>query len=389
MISLERIGLAATVLEAVLKCHFPTLLTSAVSVAEGRRKAPCQYVKYARSGRVADAVREHSFCSSPTRSGSAALERIALPFFVPLTPARWQAKSLAANFSALQGCGVAVPAEPIQNQRQNSQVAEIVRESAPVLWFRSFASRDVRACVCAGPCAYMCARKSRTSEPANNIYVYQLVSGSIVGSERFSPEPAPRGAGTAHGFAPISNKIVGRYARSGADRARRGLMRSRAGERFGVFGLGATADRAGCSSSTRRARNGGNASVFVGASSVVGTPMLERMTQTRGNAPFSAADRLPSGKARGTPPCPLSRAQPPSWRWRSSVSDFGSASPLLNAGPMRTLEKLARGQFRRAGSGEASRSTAIPTRMSGRGGGDAAGKLRRMTCMGGGISRVK
>lgn len=50
MISLERIGLAATVLEAVLKCHFPTLLTSAVSVAEGRRKAPCQYVKYARSG---------------------------------------------------------------------------------------------------------------------------------------------------------------------------------------------------------------------------------------------------------------------------------------------------------------------------------------------------
>lgn len=386
---LERKSLAMPSVKAEAIALVPAHLAQLCEAAEGRRKAPCQYVKYARSGREADAVREHSFCLAPTRSVSAALERPPLSFFASLTPARWDAMSLAAQFSGPVGPGGAVLARTAQNQRQNRQATDIAALSPLVLWFQRFASRDARPCIRVSACAYVCARNARTSEPAIIIYVNQMDSGSRAGSARFSPEPVLRRAGRPHGFPPISNILIGRYALAALDRSSRGLMRSGGGESFGVFGLGASTDRARRPSSTRRARNGGNASVFGGVSSVVGTLSLERRAQSRRNARFFEADRLPSGKARGTPPCPLSRSQPPSWRWRSAVSEFGSASPLLNAGPMRTLEKSARGRFRWTGSGEASRSAAIPTRMPGRGGGDAAGKLRRMTCMGGGISRVK
>ena len=386
---LERRSLARPSAKAEAIALVPADLAQLCEAVEGRRKAPCQYDIYARSGRAADAVREHSFCSSPTRSGSAALEHPPLSFFASLTPARWDAMSLAAQFSGLVGSGVAVLVGTAQNQRQNRQVTDIVALLPLVPGFQSFASRDVRTCVHVSTCAYMCARNARTSEPTNIIYVNQMDSGSVAGSARFQPEPTLRGAGRAHGFAPISNILIGGYAPAALDRPSRGLMRSRLGESFGVFGLGASADRAPRPSSTRRARNGGKACVFDRASVAVGTLLLERGAQSRRNARFFEAEHLPSGKARGTPPCPLSETQPPSWRWRSTVSEFGSASPLLNAGLMRTLKKSARGQFRQTGSGEASRSAAIPTRMSGRGGGDAAGKLRRMTCMGGGNDRVK
>ena len=384
MILLERLGLAATVHEAIPLGTFPSSLTSAVSVAGRGGKAPCQYIKYARSGRVADAVREHSFCSSPTRSGSAALERVAPLFFVHLTPARWQAMNLAANFLASHGCGVAVLTEPFQNQRQNRQVTEIVIKSSPVLWFRSFASRDVRACVHVGPCAYMCARNARTSEPLIFIHIYQLDSGSSAVLERFWPEPALIDGRQAHGFAPISNILCGRYGAAALDPARRGLMRSRLGERFGVFGLGATA----APSSARRERNGGKASVFAGASGVVGTPMLERMAQTRGNPCLFDADRLPSGKARGTPPCPLSRPLTSQWRSRSRLARFGSAFVLRNmqasCAPSKNRREL---DFTRRGRGKL-RSAGSPAIEPGRGARDAAEMLRRMPCMGGGDSHV-
>lgn len=386
---LERRSLARPSAKAEAIALVPADLAQLCEAVEGHRKAPCQYDIYARSGRAADAVREHSFCSSPTRSGSAALEHPPLSFFASLTPARLVAMSLAAQFSGPVGSGVVVLARTAQNQRQNRQVTDIAKLLPLVPGFQRFASRDVRSCVHVSTCAYVCARNARTSEPTNNIYVNHIDSGSKSGSARFSPEPALRGAGLAHGFASISNILIGGYAPAALDRPSRGLMLSRLGESFGVFGLGASADRASASSSTRRARNGGKAWVFGRASVVVGTLLLERRAQSRRNARFFGADRLPSGKARGTPPCPLSRSQPPSWRWRSTVSEFGSASPLLNAGPMPRLEKSPRGRFRQTGSGEASRSAAIPARMSGRGEADAAGKLRRMTCMGGGISRVK
>lgn len=391
MIALERLGLAATVLDAILKCSFPSSFACAFGEAEARRKAPCQYAKYARSGRVADAVRGHSFCASPTRSDAAALERPALPFFVPLTPARWQAMNLAGQFSVRYGCGVAVPSGTVRNQRQNSQVIDIYVFLPLVPWFQRGASRDARACVSAGPCAYMCARKARTSEPPYIIYVNQMDRSSEVGSVRFSPEPALRGAGRGDGIAAISIKLVGGYAPAALDQPLRGLVRSRAGERFGVFGLGARGDRARCSSSTRRGRNGGFLPFFARRSARVGTSMLERQRQGVGNACFSGAARLPSGKAhprapggRGTPPCPLRRATPPTGRWRCRLTEFGSASPARISGMMPALEKSARGLFRQTGSGVEARLARNPAKNPGRGSGDAAGTLRRNSCMGGG-----
>lgn len=389
MILLERIGLAATVLEAVLKCHFPTILASTVSVAGRGGKEPCQYTKYARSGGVADAVREHSFCSAPTRSEEVTLERSALPFFVPLTPARWGAMSLVAAFLGADRVRGAVPVRTVPEPRQNHQLTEIASLSSLVLWFQLGASRHACAHTHVGPCAYMCARKARTSEPANNIYVIQMDRGSDAVLERFQPELAPLGAGRAQGFAPISNILIGRYAPAALDRARRGLMRSRGGERFGVFGRSAWALRPSAATSTRRARIGGNAWVFGAASSVVGTPMLERMAQTRGNACFFEADHLPSGKARGTPPCPLSRSQPPRWRWRSSVPDFGSAFGLIDIqAPCVPSKNWREVDFAGRGRGKLRRA-ANPARKPGRGVRDAAEMLRRMPCMGGGIDRVK
>lgn len=396
MIALERIGLAATVLDAILKCSFPSSLACAFGEAGGRGKAPCQYIKYARSGRVADAVRGHSFCSSPTRSDAAALERLSPPFFVPLTPARWQAMNLAASFSARHGCGVAVPARTAGNRRQNSQVSEIAMLLPMVPWFQRAASRYALACVYVGPCAYMCARKSRTSEPANFIHVNQVDSGSSVGSVWFQPEPAPRGAPVGHAIPPISNKLVGGYAPAVLDRARRGLERSGGGERFGVFGLGERAGRARCSSSTRRGRNGGFPPIFARRSARVGTSMLEREAQGVGNARFSEAAHLPSGKAgarvlggRGTPPCPHRRSRSPLGCGRSRLAKFGSASPARIPGMMPSLENRSRGRFRQSGSGEAASPARDPARYPGRGSGEAAGKLRRASCMGGGIDRVK
>lgn len=303
---------------------------------------------------------------------------------------------MAANLPAASGCGVAVPARTDPEPSQNRQVSEIISVCSLVLRFQSVASRDARAGACVGLRVYAHVREARTSEPTYIIQSNQMDSGSEMVLERFQPEPAPRGAGRGRGFAPISNILVGGYAAAAVDRARRGLSRSRGGERFGVFGLGGRADRAGCSSSTRRGRNGGKASVSGGADRVVGTPMLERMAESRGFAPFSASPHLPSGKAaglalggRGTPPCPLSRSRQGTAPGRSSVPEFGSASACSPDGSIAAREKSARRRFRPTGPGEVLRVVASPALVPGRGDGDAAEKLRRMTCMGGGIDCVK
>jgi hypothetical protein len=386
---LERSSLASASAKAepvaLLKRHLAQLCEA----AEARRNAPCQYPKYARSGRAADAVRGHSFSSAPTRSGSVSLDRSPLPFFVRLTPARWEAKSLAVASGGVKRVRGAVLTEPFGNQRQNLQAIDNVAQSGVVPWFRASASRDVRGGVCVCLCAYVREGIAGTSEPLSFIYVSQWDRGSGEVLARFSPEPALRGAGRTHGFAPISNILVGRYAPAALDPGRRGLMRSRAGERFGVFGLGGRADRAGCASSTRRKRNGGKASVFGGAAGVVGTLMLERRTQSLGKPRFFEAAHLPSGKAAGTPPCPLSRSRSIQWGGRSRLTGFGSAFSLTIVGTMPALEKSARSRFRQTGSGEALRADANPGQTPGRGYGDAAEKPCRMNCMGGGIDRVK
>jgi hypothetical protein len=392
---LERSSLARPSVKAEAVALVPADLAQLCEAAERRRKAPCQYRKYARSGREADAVRGHSFSSAPTRSEQSALERLTPPFFAPLTPARWEAMRLAASFAARYGLGGAVPAGTIPEPRQNGQATEIIGLLCLVLGFQRFASRHARVRICVSTCAYMCARKARTSEPLTFIQSYHMDRGSRVVLEWFWPEPAPKRAGCGDAFPPISNKIGGGNAPGPSDRPSRGLMRGRGGESFGLFGLGGRADRARCSSSVRAARNGGKARLFAGGPCVVGTPMLERMAEGVGNPRFFEAAHLPSGKAAGrvlggrrTPPCPHSRSQPPRSPSRARVAEFGSAFACSISGSMRGGEKSARRRFRRSGPGEGLRPGLSPVDMPGRGARDAAGKLRRRPCMGGGASRV-
>lgn len=381
---LERQSLA----NASAKAEAAALLAQDVSAlseaAERRRKAPCQYDIYARSGRAADAVREHSFSSAPTRSGSVSLERPSLPFFVPLTPARSEAKRLAVASCGVRRVRGAVLTEPIRNQRQNLQPIEFVAQSCAVLWFRAVASRDARVGEGAGLRAYVREGNPGTSEPSIIIYVIQMDSGSGEVPARFQPEPAQIGARRGHAFPPIANILFGRNAAAASDRALKGLSRSRAGATFGVFRLGGRVGLAGCARSTRRARIGGKPPFFERADRAVGTSMLERGAQGLGNARFSRADRLPSGKAAGTPPCPLSRSRPVAPPRRSSLPEFGSASACSPEGPIAAAEKSARGRFRQTGSGEALSAGLNPAQKPGRGVGDAADLLRRMPCMGGG-----
>lgn len=396
MMPLEHSGLAATVLEAALKCHFPTILASTVSEAGRGGKAPCQYIKYARSGRAADAVRGHAFSSAPTRSGAVSLERLSPPFFVRLTPARWEAIRLASQFSGRVGSGAVVPAGTAQNQRQNRQITDIAEFFSLVPRFQRLASRHVCACVRVGTCAYMRARKARTSEPSYIIHVNQMDRGSGAGSGRFCSEPPAIEAGAIDAFAPVSNKIVGRYAPIGADRARRGLAWSRAGETFGDFRSAGWSIGVRCSSSTRGSANGGFPPFLARRSGVVGTLPLERMAESLGNARFSGFAHLPSGKAarialggRGTPPCPHSETRHLPAPSRARVAEFRSAFGLTIIPAFGTAWKNRReDDFRERGRGKL-RPGRNPANVPGRGGGDAAGKLRRMPCMGGGDNHVK
>ena len=396
MMLLDRRSLA----NASAKAEAAALLAQDVSAlneaAERRRKAPCQYDIYARSGRAADAVREHSFSSAPTRSGSVSLERPSLPFFVPLTPARWEAKRLAVASCGVRRVRGAVLTEPIWNRRQNLQHLEIVAQSCAVLWFRAAASRDARVCEGAGLRAYVREEKSGTTEPPIIIYVNQMDSGSGEVPAWFQPEPAMIDARRGHAFPPIANILFGRNAAAASDRPLRGLSRSRARETFGDFRSLGRVGLAGCSSSTRRARIGGKPPFFERADRAVGTSTLERGAQSLGNACFSQPDRLPSGKAarialggRGTPPCPHSKSRHPLGPSCARLSEFGSAFGLTIISACGTAPKNRREvDFCRRGRGKL-RPGRNPATRPGRGGGDAAGKLRRMPCMGGGIDHVK
>lgn len=207
------------------------LLHSVRICAESDAIAPCQYTKYARSGGVADAVREHSFDASFVFKNTLAIaalargdaERLSLVFLCMLTPARFDASSLAGQIFGHHGFGVLVPRFRSENHRWNRQAIEIIKHSSPVLRFRVCASRHAYACAHVGPCACICARNAGTLEPYQYIYNYQLDIGSIVGSDAGTLEPALTVDGQAHGFLPISNKLEGGYARAGVDLVLQGL----------------------------------------------------------------------------------------------------------------------------------------------------------------------
>ena len=281
------------------------MLSRGVDSAEHGAEAACQYIKYACSGRVADAVRMHSFFASLTRWNRS---RRASLFFVPLTPARSIAYRLAGRISASIGSGGAVLAGTGQNLSQNPQLIEITAYSHAVLWFRVSASRYARRHAPMRTCAYMCARNPRTSEPTDYFYILELVIGSKLGSARFRPEPEYQADGVNGGFLRFSIKIVGGY---GAQWASSSWLAGWAGESFGVFALGGALRGLELVDLADLGVDDGFLRVCGRPMMHVGMMMLERWAESRANALFSGNRPLPIGKARtiaqvhqGTPPMP-------------------------------------------------------------------------------------
>lgn len=299
--------------------------------AEHGAKAACQYIKCARSGHAVDAVRE--------RSLFAALARLIMPrsascFFVTLTPARLGAYRLASQFSASIGSGGAVLVRTRQNQRQNQQHLEIITQSTAVLWFCDFASRDARRRTHARPCAYMCARNPRTSEPLHIIYIYHIDIGSVSGSVRFWPEPASIAYIDIGGFLRVSIKIVGRYRSFGASS---GLLGGCPGENFGLFRI-RRADRAAAGLDVIQVQSiDAILRVSAGQSGSVGMVMLERCAEVRRISSVSVDWPLPIGKASAiahvperTPPMPPLRIAPTSCSLALQTGRFWNGFRRLN-----------------------------------------------------------
>lgn len=215
------------------KLHF-------VQIARGHgRNLPCQALKYARSGRAADAVRVHSsfalFDRSPTRSTVS----LASSFFLSLTPARCGAKELGRQISARYGFGVAVLAGTVSELWQNQQHIDFIAFSCAVLGFQPSRACYAHVRVCAMARAYMCEGNARTSELSINIYLIQYVIGSRAVPARFQPEPQLQNGG----FARFSIKIMGRYGRKLPSK---GLMWGGGRDFFGLFRpAGAWAARSG------------------------------------------------------------------------------------------------------------------------------------------------
>ncbi len=373
-------------------------------------KAPCQYIKYARSGRAADAVREHSFfaaiAATPTRV--AGLDRLPLLFSL-LTPARCDASRLAVQYSGPSGLGGAVPRFQGWNHCENRQASEIISKTSPVLRFQRLASRHARVRTCAGLRAYMCARKAGTLEPLIFIYVYQIDVGSVLGSSAGTLEPALPAMPQWHGFLPLSIKIGGRYVGKGASR---GLKLGGGGEKFGVFVLGGSIgglellDQVVIGMDPRAAAAIGQSDGFLrvsaGRSGRVGMASLEWNAQRRRNARFLVIWPLPIGKgthpgrstapsSAGHPPMPPSAIAPTS----SSIAP--EAGQILDRFPKSRLLIISghrrcrwigapRTGWRQTGSGEGGGRHSHPP-VAGRGG-KAAGKLRRFSQANGGWTHV-
>lgn len=276
-------------------------------------KASCQDIKYARSGRAADAVREHSLLLSRSRREAAPLpSRSPSLFLSMLTPARLDAMNMARQFSAPAGVGWTVPARTIQNQRQNQQPIEILRFCASVLGFSGIASRHVRVGACVGVYTHMHTRKARTSEPSNLYVLKQVVSGSLAVLTWFWPEPATVACLESVAISSFPIKIVGRYCVNHAQIGLRGLVAVEGGRKVWAFSPSASpisrtgqlrreVDVAIWTATAWAWLDDGFLRVCEGAAGHVGTVRLERWPVQRSNASFQRPMHLPIRMAETTP----------------------------------------------------------------------------------------
>lgn len=389
--------------------------------AKLRGKAPCQYRKYARSGRAADAVREHSFFAAlaatslrsivtPARSAPDARSPL---FLSSLTPARSYASSLARQISAPDGWGGAVLWFQLRNRCQNQQAIEIITNSSLVLRFSLSLARYACARSYVHPCAYMRARKAGTLEPNEFIYSYQIDVGSVVGSSAGTLEPEAVARVKRRGFLRFSSKIVGRYCSAGAEMAAQGLDARGRWRKLWAFlverliELVEGGDRGSCgelgaSISGALALTGqsdGFLRVSAGRARRVGMLPLEWNAERRSLPCIFALRPLPIGKARragrahalgtaGTPPIPPSPVAAQSISMpRDAGQNLEGLSALNHIGTWRCRQRrAARTGWRTMGSGERILRHGNPP-IAGRGR-SAAGKLRRFGQASGSMSHV-
>lgn len=282
---------------------------------KSRGKAPCQSINCARSGRAADAVRERS-TDAPTRRDRAGF---VVGLFVLLTPARWDARKLAGQSRRDIGAGVRFCSRTDQNRHQNQQAIEISTQSARFSRFCDFASRDVRAYVCA---ITRVSRARVLPEPQNHsafpfINKGLLVLEPVLVGSASEPHGVIGAASTL--FRRFSNKLAGGYAGHALLTGCRGSFRAAVGESFGVLEAGAApigglGERIG-SWASASGENGGFPAFSTRPSRAVGSAMLEGMAQSAGFPPFLTDRRKPvrlEGRGgsidRPAPPAPPSAA---------------------------------------------------------------------------------
>lgn len=282
-----------------------------------------------RSAGAAGAVRDRSFVLPRPAANRLAVQPCRLDLSSSLTPARWEAKIMARQFGASNGCGVAVSSVTRLKPRRNHQAIEIAALSVRL---RGFSAGGLASCVRVRVCAYayMCARENPvTLKPFNKIISIHAVSGFSAVTRRFQFETMRQGLPSGGGFAPIRNILGGGYAALAAGSSPHDLgsavqvrsstlMRGRGGENFGDFGAAASALGIDRDQAHRSERNGGIQPFSGCASGRVGRVMLEGWPVGRGNASFQGIERKPvrlgrSDQRAARAPwatCPASKAAP-------------------------------------------------------------------------------
>lgn len=342
-----------------------------------------------RSGRGADAVRDRSAWLRLVRPGEALRE---LRFILLSTPARLGAISWRRQlFGGQRGRG-RFQMEPRWNRRWNHQPLEIAAQSG---WFQRFhvwASRHVRAPVCAITCAYTRGEKLELwNQPSFSPQISRLMVPTMV-PERFHLEPRGAGGVSIGRLAGAAIILAGGNAGRVVQAAASGVLAARVGETFGDFRTAGAVDLVGRGELEQLLDLGADRAVYGLARGRVGRAMLEGGAQGLGIAVISSAARKPRRLKRpnlagaigamrpGTPLCPHSRIPDPLAWSRSGVAGSGSAFRRRSglSGEGASWRKGRQPQAPTTGRGEGLVRGQSASRAAGRGGFRSAGdRLRR------------
>lgn len=238
-------------------------------------------------------------------------------FSLLLSPTRWHAKNMASQLPGVTWARGAVDGATAPQPRHNHQTHGIARFSDRLCRFRGPSSRVMRMRMRVSVRTCRGGGNTTTTTTTSQIKLFQWVVGCeavVVWLLAATYLTAPRDNG---GFLRFSIILAAGYCPALAIRRRqmagRAVLGSRAGETFGVSAGGARAIgagsvvqaldlvRIGLELGPIRAvgENGGFLRVSPGCCGLVGSAMLERWPQRRGNPCVVGIGRKPVGLARG------------------------------------------------------------------------------------------